>query len=502
MFAKIVLGTCGLALLLAAGAWVSTRFLMTPEVTSPGRKVPSQGTSFFEFSISAKAGYIRVDGTANLPNGVILIGALDKVGSGQVEVKEALVMNRLFALEFGPDLYLQYYLQNPQPALQAGVFRLSVEFDPGQQSPFAQESLLRWSQTPFSLGVDRTGENPDLAVVRISKILTIGTLDEQRAVQAREQEYRQMVRQHLNETLASLTNLVYRLQVHYQEERRKGSFARVDQRGEEWRIWSIQWLNDLNSMAEKSRLNDVASPVSPLLSARDALATLQRQLLALQDLYLEVLTNERPDSDRDLQRTERAIQQAIANAGSQLGHPSVRSPEVKAEDVKPTVIITAAVVNVRNRPGMGYEAISQAKKDEVFELIGEQGEWLHVQLTNGRTGWVHRNIASKQAQSEAIVEETKRSDISSIAHERKPLLHVEPVNILATPVAYIPRPTSDERRIYGDIEAQLRDLKERGGDERKSVEQRVIHRASEIFSISPEQIWNAYLKVQGWELAQ
>ena len=55
-------------------------------------------------------------------------------------------MNRLFALEFGPDLYMQYYVHSPQNALQPGVYRMSVEFDPSRQSPFAHESLLR---SPF-----------------------------------------------------------------------------------------------------------------------------------------------------------------------------------------------------------------------------------------------------------------------------------------------------------------------------------------------------------------
>jgi hypothetical protein len=502
MFSKIAVGMVGLVLLLVAGVWVSQQLSMTAEVPSPEKSARGQRTAFFEFSVTTKADYIRVDGTADFPNGVILLGALDKVGSGRIEVKEALVMNRLFALEFGPDLMLQYYLQGPQRALQAGIYRLSIEFDPAQQSPFAQEALLRWSQSHPSPAWGDLGKDPDPAIIRMSRILTIGTPEEQREAQVLEQEYRQMVRQHLNETMASLTNLLHRLQTHYQEERLKGSFGGTDPRGEAWRLWSAQWRSDLDAVAEKGQLHDAVSPASPLLGARDALATALRQLMTLRDLYGEVLTNERPAADRDLQRTERAIQQAFANAGIYLGHLGAPFPATNVEDVKPTVIITAPVVNIRQRPGMIHDAIGQAKKDEVFDLLGEQGEWFHIQLSGGRTGWVHRNIATRQSRPGGPAEGLRGIESGAMAAERKSPLHLDPVNILAMPATHIPRPTPDEIRIYREVEVQLRDLKARSGEERKAIEQGILQRTADTWGISPDQIWSTYLKVQGWEVAQ
>jgi uncharacterized protein YgiM (DUF1202 family) len=502
MFGKIVAGGLGLAMILAAGTWLSTQFFGTRAVAPPEQTVQSQGTSFFDYTVAAEVGHIRVSGTANFPNGIILVGTLDRIGSGPIEVKEALVMNRLFALEFGPELNVQYYLHDPHDALQAGIYRISVEFDPAQQSPFAQESLLRWSQSKASPPYANNVREIDPAIIRVSKTFDIGTLDEQQEAQAHEQVYRETIRQHLSETLGTLTKLWQRLRAHYQQERLRGGFARTDPRGDEWRTWNTQWLNDLKAVGEKGRLTEVASPASPLLAARDALLTGQKHLAVLSELYVEVLTNERSVADRDLKRTEQAVQYMLADVSAQLGHPEITPPPVKGEAVKPTVIITAPLVNIRNRPGMSHEAISQAKKDDVFDFLAEQGEWFQVELSRARTGWVHRNVASKRPQADGTAEETKRPDVKLMAVERKAYLQLEPIKLLATPIEYIPRPTSDEFKIYAELELQLRNLQIRGAEERKVVEQHIVQRTSEKFGLSPEQIWSAYLKVQGWEIKQ
>ncbi len=502
VFGKIVAGTLGLAVILVAGAWLPPQFLVTREVSPPEITVQGQETSFFDYTVAAETGYIRVGGIANLPNGIILVGTLDRIGSGPIEVKEALVMNRLFTLEFGPELSIQYYLLGSHDALQAGIYRISVEFDPAHQSPFAQESLLRWAASKSSPTFIGHAQEIDRAMIRVSKTFVIGTLDEQQEAQAHEQEYRETIRQHLSETLGMLSNLWQRLRAHYQQERLKGGFARTDPRGDEWRTWSTQWLIELKAVGEKGQFTEEVSQASPLLAARDTLLGGHKQLAILCDLYFEVLTNERSVADRDLQRAEQAIQYTFADVSAQLGQPEIAPPPVKLEGVKPTVIVTAPLVNIRSRPGMGHEAISQAKKDDVFDCLGEQGEWFQVQLSGARAGWVHRSVASKRPQADGTTGEMKRADAKPIGAERRTVPQLEPIKLLATPIEYIPRPTSDEFKIYVELEAQLRDIQARGAEERKAVEQRIVQRTSERFGLSPEQIWNAYLKVQGWEIKQ
>jgi len=72
--------------------------------------------------------------------------------------------------------------------------------------------------------------------------------------------------------------------------------------------------------------------------------------------------------------------------------------------------------------------------------------------------------------------------------------------LLSTPVEFIPHPTSDEVKIYVELEQQLRDVQGSNAEERSAVEQRILQRLSDKHGISSEQVWNTYLKVQGWEI--
>jgi hypothetical protein len=499
MLGKVALGTLGLAAMLTAGAWLSTRFLVTQEVPLPETTPQGQETSFFEYLVAAEPGHIRISGTTSLPNGVILVGNLDRIGSGPIEVKEALVMNRQFALEFGPELVVQDYLHGPQDALQAGIYRVSVEFDPAQQSPFAQESLLRWSQARPSPMPSGSIRETDPALVRVSRTFGIGALEEQQRVQMQEQEHRQKITQHLRETLGALNNLWHLLRAHYQQERPQVR-TQDDKQGDEWQTWHTQWRNDLKAIADKGQLDDVVSPASPLQSARNSLMGGYKQLATLSDLYLEVITNERSITDAELQHAEQGVQRAFADASIQLGQPVRMSPTTRREDVRPSIVVTAALANLRSGPGMNHAAISQVRKDVVLDLLAEQGEWFQVQLSGNHTGWVHRNVASKRPQADGTTGELMQIDGKTVASEQTPALHLEPINLLATPIEYIPAPTLDEVKIYGELEAQLRDLQVGSADERKTSEHGILQRASEKFGISPTQIWNAYLKVQGWEV--
>jgi uncharacterized protein YgiM (DUF1202 family) len=500
IFGGILVVSLVLALVIAAIALFSSRFFTNREASQVQKDKLPQEARIFDYSVTAEVGHIRVNGTTNLPNGIILVGTLDRVGSGSIEVKEALVMNRLFTLELGPELYVKYYLHDLQDALQPGVYRLTVEFDPSRQSPFVQQSLLR---LPFMKASPLPGNGSreiDAAIIRLSKTLTIGTTAEQQDSQAREQLARETIRQHLRDTLGTLTGFWSRLQGRYQQERVKGSFPRVDPRASEWQAWADQWMDDLKDHGEETRLHEAVSPVTPHFAAQSALINMHKQLAAMPDLYFEVLINERSFTDRDLQRAEHAIQSVLGDAIAELGQPDSMPFPAKVDDARPTVIVTAPIVNVRNGPGMSHESIKQLKKDDVLDFIAEHGEWFQVELGGARRGWVHRNVASRRHQGEGSADDIKRVDMKPPSLEKRPALRLEPISLSSTAVEDIPRPTSDEVRIYLELEQQLRDLQSGNAQERRTVEQRILQRMSDKHGITPEQLWNAYLKVQGWEI--
>jgi uncharacterized protein YgiM (DUF1202 family) len=196
-----------------------------------------------------------------------------------------------------------------------------------------------------------------------------------------------------------------------------------------------------------------------------------------------------------LQRTERVAQFALGEAMAQLGQPKNVPFPAKGERVKPAVIVLSPLVNVRSGPGIQYESIRQVKKDDVLDLLGERGEWFHIHLGGDRTGWVHRNVASKRTQGDGTT-----GDVKPLTVEKGARLQLEPIQLLSTPIEFIPSPTSDEVKIYGEMEQQLWGLQAGTSEERRAVEQRILQRMSDKHGISPEQVWNTYLKVQGWQI--
>jgi len=222
--------------------------------------------------------------------------------------------------------------------------------------------------------------------------------------------------------------------------------------------------------------------------------------MVMSGLYFEVLTNDRSPSDRELQRTEQQARYALGDTIAQLGQLDNIPFPATIESIKSTVIVLSPLVNIRSGPGIQYEPIRQMKKDDMLDWLGERGEWFQVQLGGGQAGWVHRSVAGKRPQGEGTMADVRRVDGKPLSQEKGAFPHLEPISLLSTPVEFIPSPTSDEVKLYGEIEQQLRGLQAVKSEERRAVEQRILQRISDRHSISPEQIWNTYLKVQGWQL--
>ncbi|HYA89943.1 MAG TPA: SH3 domain-containing protein [Thermodesulfobacteriota bacterium] len=69
-----------------------------------------------------------------------------------------------------------------------------------------------------------------------------------------------------------------------------------------------------------------------------------------------------------------------------------KPPPVSQKAPPPPPLRTTKVawdsVNLREGPGTGYKVIGTAKKGTFLKILEANGDWLHVRLENGRTGWV------------------------------------------------------------------------------------------------------------------
>ncbi len=99
--------------------------------------------------------------------------------------------------------------------------------------------------------------------------------------------------------------------------------------------------------------------------------------------------------------------------------PFVTAGKVEASDVSGTAqasqpfyvtklsttgVVTASRLNVRTGPSTGYGIIHLLWYGNKVKVIGESGEWIQIQLTDGRTGWVNRNYL-KLAQEPTMVQQ-------------------------------------------------------------------------------------------------
>ncbi|MGP4074511.1 N-acetylmuramoyl-L-alanine amidase [Halobacillus sp. K22] len=63
------------------------------------------------------------------------------------------------------------------------------------------------------------------------------------------------------------------------------------------------------------------------------------------------------------------------------------------------MVVKEDVVNVRSGPDTNHEQITQVHKNEVYEYIDEQGEWVQIQLSNDRQGWIAGWLVQKEGQA-------------------------------------------------------------------------------------------------------
>lgn len=60
-------------------------------------------------------------------------------------------------------------------------------------------------------------------------------------------------------------------------------------------------------------------------------------------------------------------------------------------------VIATDKINVRGGPGLSYGIKAEVKKGERYPIAKEEGDWVQLQLSPGKTGWVVSWLISKTA---------------------------------------------------------------------------------------------------------
>jgi N-acetylmuramoyl-L-alanine amidase len=81
-----------------------------------------------------------------------------------------------------------------------------------------------------------------------------------------------------------------------------------------------------------------------------------------------------------------------------------------------TVTIAEVTVNVRNGPSLSYQLVKQVKKGEKFTIIKEQGDWIQIQLSAAKTGWVANWVVTKTTNGTTTTSSSNSNKMSAEAN--------------------------------------------------------------------------------------
>ena len=56
------------------------------------------------------------------------------------------------------------------------------------------------------------------------------------------------------------------------------------------------------------------------------------------------------------------------------------------------VITKKSMCNIRSSPGTDHEVVFQAEAGVPFRVLDSSGEWLHIEHSDGDTGWIHESL--------------------------------------------------------------------------------------------------------------
>jgi curli biogenesis system outer membrane secretion channel CsgG len=87
----------------------------------------------------------------------------------------------------------------------------------------------------------------------------------------------------------------------------------------------------------------------------------------------------------------------VVPAVAQKETPKLPLPSQKVAPPPPlrTTKVVWDYVNLREGPGTSYKVIGNAKKGTSLKILEANGDWLHVRLENGNTGWVSLSATSE-----------------------------------------------------------------------------------------------------------
>ncbi|MFZ7945519.1 SH3 domain-containing protein [Neobacillus sp. 19] len=78
-------------------------------------------------------------------------------------------------------------------------------------------------------------------------------------------------------------------------------------------------------------------------------------------------------------------------------------PQGKIRAASESLTISTDAVNVRGGPGLSYPLVKVAKRGETYSIVKEKNDWIEIQLSFGKTGWVVNWLVTKEDEPKAAL---------------------------------------------------------------------------------------------------
>jgi N-acetylmuramoyl-L-alanine amidase len=95
---------------------------------------------------------------------------------------------------------------------------------------------------------------------------------------------------------------------------------------------------------------------------------------------------------------------------------AVFPPQNSGVAANDSVIIAEDTVNVRSGPSLSYQLVKQVKKGEKYTIVKEKGDWIQIQLSPTKTGWVANWVVTKSSNGTSTAKSSNSKNITAQAN--------------------------------------------------------------------------------------
>lgn len=95
---------------------------------------------------------------------------------------------------------------------------------------------------------------------------------------------------------------------------------------------------------------------------------------------------------------------------------AVFPPQNSGVAANDSVTISEDTVNIRSGPSLSYQLVKQVKKGEKYSIIKEKGDWIQIQLSAVKTGWVANWVVTRSSSGSTASKSSNSKKITAQAN--------------------------------------------------------------------------------------